>query len=101
MGEKLEKNEFISSEKARSLSKTLNTAADAITTFSIFGIAIYLYNFALVKIQEAEIGSYEKFQMDWEAIVIALFLLLGTIGLNYILRGVSGIIRLLQDIKNK
>lgn len=101
MTDTIEKNELISSAKVNSLSKNLNSAADAITALSIFGIAIYLYNFALTKIQESEIGSYEKFEINWEAIVISIFLLLATIGLNYILRGFSGIIQVLQDIKNQ
>jgi hypothetical protein len=101
MTENPEKNGLISSARVNSLSKNLNSAADAITTFSIFGIAIYLYNFALIKIQESEIGSFEKFEINWDVIVTSLFLLLATIGLNYILRGISVIIRILQDIKSK
>ena len=98
---KSEPNHLITKEKASSLSKNMNSAADAIVIFSLFGIALYLYNYALIKVQEGEIGSYDKFETNWEAITLGLFLLLGTIGLNYLLRGVAGIIRLLVDIKMK
>ena len=95
------KNQLITKEKVASLAKNINSASDVIVTGSIFGILIYLYQYSLIKVQDGGIGSFEKYEVNWETIVFSLFLLLGTIGLNYILRGLSGVIRLLFDIREK
>lgn len=96
-----QKNELMPSQKANSLSKNLNSAADAVLILAILVIGIYLYQNALIKVQEGGIGSFERFEIDWKVIFTGIMTLLGSSGLSYILKGISGIIKLLYDIKEK
>ena len=95
-----EKTELVSKGDVNSISKNLNSAADTLMVLAILGICTYLYHFGLIKIQEGGIGSYEKYQINWDAVVYSLLILIGSVGLNYILRGISYIIRILHDIKS-
>jgi hypothetical protein len=104
MEEKTEKTELTSKGEVNSLSKNINSAADVIMVLAISGVCIYLYNYGIIKTQETGLfgpTGDEKYEINWGAVVTGLFFLLGSVGLNYILRGVSSILKILFDIKSK